>query len=740
MSLASNAQAAKRSKTQISNALITLLKTLPYEKISVSRLCKEAEISRQTFYKNFKTLDAVVCYKLQQLRRQYNRQNHLTDSEPQDFNYFYRYIQSSNEYMLLLAQNKLTPIFEERAKEATKNNYLTAYDKQIVTDYFRKHLHTYVAAMVVALVRKWVESGYKKTAEQMAALTEQLIAEYVKILARSSEENYLAEEGKKYKKQQLADLLDNIPVGICVLFMPDETHQELRLANRQMMRMINPNMPAPENISPKLNSVREGYYKNAFSGVHPDDLQTALDAFREGFHLQQFRVKPIRLMTSAGEYIWVALDVTRREDLPNGKLFYASYRNVSKEIKLKQELEEQDHRLRKALISADKANEAKSVFLSSMSHDLRTPLNGIIGYTALALQETDIDKKQDFLEKIQSSSNLLLDMVNDTLDLSRIESGKLVLKQEVVDGKKYWEEIVTAMEPSADLKNITLIKEASKWPEQMIMMDRVQVKKILMNILSNAIKYTPNGGKVYINVEAVQPPVHGCTRRITVEDTGIGMSKAFMERMFEPFAQEHRSELPNVTGTGLGLAIVKKIVDFMGGKIMVDSVLHEGTKFIVELPLKVWDKDGNVEKHEAARIKVVNECLADKRILLCEDNYLNAEIVQLLLKNKKVAADWAQNGQEGLDKFIASAPGYYSLILMDIQMPVLDGLQTTRAIRQLARADAKVIPILAMTADVFEETIQEAEQVGMTAYITKPIVPTVLYQTIFEHLQKKDST
>jgi len=172
----------------------------------------------------------------------------------------------------------------------------------------------------------------------------------------------------------------------------------------------------------------------------------------------------------------------------------------------------------------------------------------------------------------------------------------------------------------------------------------------------------------------------------------------------------------------------------------VDSVLHEGTKFIVELPLKVWDKDGNVEKHEAARIKVVNECLADKRILLCEDNYLNAEIVQLLLKNKKVAADWAQNGQEGLDKFIASAPGYYSLILMDIQMPVLDGLQTTRAIRQLARADAKVIPILAMTADVFEETIQEAEQVGMTAYITKPIVPTVLYQTIFEHLQKKDST
>lgn len=729
--------ATERSKTRIVHAFTTLLNAVPYEKISIARLCSEADVSRQTFYKSFKNIGAVVQYKLQQIQIYCDEQDAFSVSKHPRFADFYSYIQSNKEYEPLL-QRKFSPLFEKQVKDIYIN-YLTVYEGERPTDFFQDHLSDYVAAIVVLLTEQWVVCGYQESPEQLAAITEKLIMEYIRIQSQTSRGDSLSVEGKNYRRQHLADILDNIPVGVCVLFMPDELHQELRFANKQMMRMINPTMAAPEKIPPKSSKLRDSYYKNAFSGVHPDDCPMAVAAFRDGFHLKQFRVRPLRLMTSTGNYIWVVIDVTHREDLPGGRLFYASYRDVSREIQLHRELEEQDQHLREALDAADKANEAKSVFLSSMSHDLRTPLNGIIGYTALALYEKDADKKQDFLEKIQSSGNLLLDMVNDTLDLSRIESGKLVLKPEAVDGKKYWEEIVAAMEPSAIVKGITLVKEPATWPEQMVMMDRLQTKKILLNIISNAIKYTPNGGQVYINVEALEPPVKGCSRRITVADTGIGMSNEFMARMFEPFTQEHRSELTNITGTGLGLAIVKRIVDFMGGNITVESTLHKGTRFIVDLPLRVWDKEGDFKQHEAEEVKVVNDALANRRILLCEDNYLNAEIAQLLLKNKGVIVDWAKDGQEGVNTFASSAPGYYDLVLMDIRMPVLDGLQATQAIRNLDRPDAGTIPILAMTADAFEETIQSAKQAGMNAYITKPIVPDILYQIIVEQLQKNET-
>ena len=397
---------------------------------------------------------------------------------------------------------------------------------------------------------------------------------------------------------------------------------------------------------------------------------------------------------------------------------------------------EQLAKLAQAKLEAMRSNEAKSAFLSSMSHDLRTPLNGVLGYTQLAIDEKDPTKKQDYLKKIKISGDLLLDLVNDTLDLSRIESGKLELKPEAMDDVQYWKEVVTAMEPAANVKQIKLLMDSTTWPHQMIMVDRIQVKKILVNLISNAIKYTKAGGIVKVNVQALKPEKSECTRRITVEDNGIGMSKEFLGRMFEPFSQEHRSEMLNVTGTGLGLFIVKKIVDFMGGTIAVESALHQGTKFVVDLPLKVWDKNGTDDKKkEADQKKIINESLANRRILLCEDNYLNAEIAQLLLKNKKVAVDWAKDGKEGVEKFSGSEPNYYDAILMDIRMPILDGLAATEAIRNLERQDAATIPVIAMTADAFEETINEAKNAGMDAYVTKPIVPTVFYKTIAEKLQ-----
>ena len=391
----------------------------------------------------------------------------------------------------------------------------------------------------------------------------------------------------------------------------------------------------------------------------------------------------------------------------------------------------------RAKLTAEQANEYKSVFLANMSHDLRTPLNGIIGYTELALQEKGLEQKQDYIEKVRTSGGLLLDLVNDTLDLSRIESGKLTLKPEVVDGCKYWENIVTAMMPSATVKQINLRTDFSKYPQQMVRVDRVQVKKVLLNILSNAIKYTPAGGTVEMSVTALEPPENGCTRRIIVADNGIGMSKEFMQKMFEPFSQEHRSESGNISGTGLGLSIVKRIVDIMGGVITVESEIYKGTKFTVDLPLECWDKTSEEAAVKEAEQEQEQQVLAGAQVLLCEDNYLNAEIAQLLLKNKKMQVDWAHDGLEGVQKFQQSAPGFYQLILMDVRMPVLGGLEATRTIRGLQRADAKTVPIVAMTAEAFEETIQEANNAGMNDYITKPISPNLLFKTLAKMLDQK---
>ena len=391
-----------------------------------------------------------------------------------------------------------------------------------------------------------------------------------------------------------------------------------------------------------------------------------------------------------------------------------------------------------AKLQADRANESKSVFLSSMSHDLRTPLNGIIGYTDLALQATGAEQKQSYMEKVKISSNLLLDMVNDTLDLSRIESGKLALKEERVDEGQYWEAIVTAMMPGAKVKNLTLSTDFSQYPQEMIKVDSVQVKKVLMNLLSNAIKYTPGGGTVTVSIKALNPPVQGCTRRIIVQDNGIGMSKAFMEHMFEPFSQEHRSEVSNVTGTGLGLTIIKRIIDFMGGTIRVESEVNKGTRFTVDLPIECFDKvyEEQNQKENALHDQQMLDILTGRRILLCEDNQINADLAQLLLKNKKLLVDWAKDGQEAVESFTNAEPGFYDLILMDLRMPRLDGLKAAEAIRKLKRPDARKIPIIAMTADAFEESIKNAQQAGMNAYVTKPIVPAALFETILDQLQK----
>ncbi len=392
--------------------------------------------------------------------------------------------------------------------------------------------------------------------------------------------------------------------------------------------------------------------------------------------------------------------------------------------------QEQILALETAKNEADAANESKSAFLSSMSHDLRTPLNGVLSFTAFALKENDPQKKQDYLHKIDTSGKLLLDLINDTLELSRIESGKSKLEIEAVMPNDLIPAVTTALKPSAELKNLHFETEFIMDEKTPIWCDKLKIQKIALNLISNAIKYTPNGGTVTVRLQLVQTEDMKSCYLLMVEDNGIGMSEEFVKRMYEPFSQEKRSESVKELGTGLGLSIVKRYVDLMGGKIQTVSQLHKGTRFMVYLPVSTENRE--LEKIKAEPFQPLS--LAGKRVLLCEDNIINTEIAVTLLKERGMTVETAENGATGLEKFTQAAVGSFDAVLMDIRMPVMDGYEAVKRIRALPRADAATIPIIAMTADAFEESAREAKSAGMNAYVTKPIVPVTLYKTLSQCL------
>lgn len=383
--------------------------------------------------------------------------------------------------------------------------------------------------------------------------------------------------------------------------------------------------------------------------------------------------------------------------------------------------------IQKAKMEADAANEAKSAFLSSMSHDLRTPLNGIVGFTDLAIREKDEKKRMDYLKKVQISGSLLSDLVEDTLDLSRIESGKMTLQLEAIKGDELARDVVMAVTPAAELKHICIHADFSCYPHEVICSDRLKLQKIMLNLLSNAIKYTPEGGTVTMTIERIDPPHNGMTRRLVVQDNGIGMNPEFLKKLYEPYAQEQRPEAGKVAGTGLGLTIVKRIVDLMNGTIAAESELNRGTKFTVELPIRQLESESS---EPAPAVPVHEAALAGRKILLCEDNELNAEIAALLLKEQGMEVTHAENGRIGVDLFASSPAGSFDCILMDLRMPVMDGYAAAEAIRKMKRPDAQTVSIIALSADAFEENKKMAAEAGMNGYLTKPINPARLHEVL----------
>ncbi len=387
---------------------------------------------------------------------------------------------------------------------------------------------------------------------------------------------------------------------------------------------------------------------------------------------------------------------------------------------------EQEHmqKIHDAWLAAEKANEAKSAFLANISHDMRTPLNGILGFTDLALRADSREQRLDYLAKIKLSGNFLLDLINDTLDLSKIESGKLILNPESVSLRDLLEEVIVPIRSLAESKSIEFELRTSALSFSYIWADPLKLQKIFLNLLSNAMKFTLSGGRVILLAEGPGNFPQGSNCHIMVQDTGIGISPEFLPKVFLPFAQEYTEQTKNILGTGLGLAIVKRMIGLMGGTITVQSEPGKGTRFDVWLTL---ESASGPEQPVAGKIRQQAACLAGLRVLVCEDNSLNMEIVTSLLGERGIEVVCAADGCEGVEIFRTSKEGTFSGILMDIRMPVMDGYEAAQRIRHLPREDAKKVPIIALSGDAYEEDIKKCLEVGMDSHLAKPINPNKLF-------------
>ena len=429
-----------------------------------------------------------------------------------------------------------------------------------------------------------------------------------------------------------------------------------------------------------------------------------------------------------------------RRSLAEQKAEYEKRNNEIQTLAMK-EMEESNKKLKKAkditteaLQTAENANKAKTDFLSNMSHDIRTPMNAIIGFSGLMEQNLDHkEKAKGYLKKIQASSNLLLTIINQVLEMARIESGTATLNLEPCNLSELFHSVNFVFESYVKKKGLHFQVD-SKVQHHYAFCDITKLQQIYLNIVSNAIKYTPADHAITVSVIEVPSHKENYARYIFVcKDTGYGMSEEFLPHIFEEFTREHTTTENKISGTGLGLSIVKSMVDLMGGTIKVESIKGKGTKFTVDIALQIASKEEFTEEQVMTK-EIVNNEMKHKRILLAEDNDLNAEIAIEILKSEGYLVEHASHGQQCIEMLQNASDGYYDLILMDIQMPFMNGYEACKEIRKMKDTQKANIPIIAMTANAFEEDKQMAMQAGMNDYVPKPMDMKILNPILQKYL------
>ena len=399
----------------------------------------------------------------------------------------------------------------------------------------------------------------------------------------------------------------------------------------------------------------------------------------------------------------------------------------------------QEEKLKKAYVAAENANKAKTEFLNNMSHDIRTPMNVILGYNQLMKSQLTESKQLDYQKKIEQSGKLLLAIINNVLDMARIESGKIKVDENYERVGEVIDEIISTFSSEAEEKEIHL-SGSMKVTHRNILCDGTKIREIYVNLVSNAMKYTPRGGNVTITVEELPCEKEGYMKiKSEIKDTGIGMSKEYLPTLFEPFSREQNTTTGRVGGTGLGMPIVKKMVDLMGGSLEVESEPEKGTIFTFTLMHKIADRKYYSQSIEKVKTSNMGESLSGKHVLLAEDNDLNAEIAVTILEETGIVIERVEDGIQCVNRVEQMTPGTYDLILMDIQMPNMDGYQAAQRIRHLNDKTRAEIPIIAMTANAFAEDRKRAFDAGMNGHIAKPIDIEKLGAAILSVLKKQES-
>jgi len=503
-----------------------------------------------------------------------------------------------------------------------------------------------------------------------------------------------------------------------------------------------------------LGYKREDFDDEAYdlwgNSLHPDDKEESLKAFQDGLVGVKEYNQNFRLKNKDGEYHWYRGSGELVYD-ENGivKSYQGYIQNIDIEVahtKLAQdraetliELEKSQDMLKEAVAEAEQANRAKSQFLSNMSHDIRTPMNAIVGFTDLAIESIDDSELvKDYLKRIQVSSNHLLMLINDILDMSRIESGKVALKPEKVDLCELIDNMKDMFKKDADTHELEYIQDVDGISDRIVMCDKLRLNQVLMNCMGNSIKFTPAGGSVKI---CVKQDFESNIYHFTISDTGIGMNKEFIKHIFEPFERERTSTISKTEGTGLGMSITKSVVDMMDGKIWIESERGVGTTYFIDLPFEICSLDDlnndiSKEEKEEATFEEKAEFLKGKHFLLVDDNKTNRMVAKGVLGFYGMTIEEAEDGNQAIELYTNAMPDQFDLILMDIQMPVMGGYETADYIKNMSDVKKAAIPILAMTANAFEEDKKQCLEHGMVGHIAKPFKKEEIIEILYSVLAK----